>query len=123
MTSYASVGIGRFSRMLSYIHSCRRILGGAPLVPATHDAGIEPRYVPNLSSASASSQGGGSTSSTCVALRLRSSAGTTTRQPRSRRNPAHALSRNLWTGRLPGGVYSATTHDPSSSLMTTSDGG
>ena len=55
VTSYASVGIGRFSRMLSYIHSCRRILGGAPLVPATHDAGIEPRYVPNLSSASASS--------------------------------------------------------------------
>ena len=111
-SAYGSVGSARFCLMLSYIHSCRRIVGGVPPpAPATHDAGMDARYAANLGSSS--SAHGGSTRSTCVARRLRSLAGTTTTHPRSRRNPAHALSRNLWTAR---GAWSATTHDRSSSL-------
>ena len=111
-SAYGPVGSARFCLMLSYIHSCRRIVGGVPPpAPATHDAGMDARYAANLGSSS--SAHGGSTRSTCVARRLRSLAGTTTTHPRSRRNPAHALSRNLWTAR---GAWSATTHDRSSSL-------
>ena len=111
-SAYGSVGSARFCLMLSYIHSWRRIVGGVPPpAPATHDAGMDARYAANLGSSS--SAHGGSTRSTCVARRLRSLAGTTTTHPRSRRNPAHALSRNSWTAR---GAWSATTHDRSSSL-------